>query len=87
MFRLPRLRIRLTDWPRRALILTDTPRPGCPHCHGHGGWSRDYGHPETGEYDGTEWDPCGCWDDTRRVLLLPLPRRTPPGGYSNEPPF
>ena len=82
-----RLRIRVIDWPRRALILTDTPRPRCPHCHGHGGFAQDYGDYETGEYAGTDWWPCDCWDDTLRWLLLPLPRRTPPASYSDEPPF
>lgn len=97
-----RLRIQLTDWPRRALILTDTPRPHCQQCGGEGGANRDYGDPATGEYAGTEWEPCPCWDDTRRWLLLPLPLpRLPrwlrrrdtgsdpwaPDGYSNEPPF
>ncbi|MEV5438723.1 hypothetical protein AB0K80_22335 [Streptomyces sp. NPDC052682] len=95
-----RLRIQLTDWPRRALVLTDTPRPGCPECGGEGGTNRDYGDPFTGEYAGTEWEPCACWDENRRWPLLPLPRlprrlrrrdrgRDPwsPGGYSNEPPF
>lgn len=81
-----RLRLRITDWPRRALILTDTPRPDCPNCHGHGGWAHDCVSPE-GEYAGTDWWPCDCWDDALRWLLLPLPHRTPPGGYSNEPPF
>ncbi|MEV5142891.1 hypothetical protein AB0L14_00255 [Streptomyces sp. NPDC052727] len=91
-----RLRIQLIDWPRRALILADTPRPHCPQCGGEGGTNRDYGDPVTGEYAGTEWEPCHCWDGTRWLLLpLPrLPRRRDPGcdpwapdGYSNEPPF
>lgn len=97
---LPRLRVRVTDWPRRALVLTDTPAPDCPDCEGEGAIEFDYGDPETGEYDGTDWEPCACWDDTRRWVLLPLPRlprwlrrrrtvRDPwgPDGYSNEPPF
>ncbi|MEU2440130.1 hypothetical protein ABZ595_28700 [Streptomyces rubradiris] len=86
---LPRLRLRVEPWPRRVLILTDTPRPACPECEGDGGIGYDYGDPETGEYAGTDWEPCTCWDDTRRWVLLPLPRRprrTPPG-YSAEPPF
>ncbi|MGW0945187.1 hypothetical protein ACWD4O_21915 [Streptomyces sp. NPDC002623] len=95
-----RLRIRVADWPRRALILTDTPRPDCPNCRGEGGNAYDYGDYETGEYAGTEWDPCPCSDDTRRMTLLPLPRRPrwlrrrtdgrdpwAPDGYSSEPPF
>ncbi|MFB6895828.1 hypothetical protein [Streptomyces hydrogenans] len=93
-----RLRFRLTDWPRRALVLTDTPRPDCTECRGEGGFNRDYGDYETGDYAGTEWDPCDCWDENRRRILLPLPRlsrrRTqptdldpwgPPGGISNDP--
>ncbi|CAL9478934.1 hypothetical protein [Streptomyces sp. enrichment culture] len=82
-----RLRIRKTFWPRPALILTDTPNPRCPDCQGEGGHNHDYGDPETGEYAGTEWEPCPCWDENRRWILLPLPRRTPPGEYSDEPPF
>ncbi|MEV5487549.1 hypothetical protein AB0L47_05920 [Streptomyces bobili] len=94
-----RLRIRVTHWPRPALILTDTPRPGCLDCAGEGGHSYDYGD-HTGEYAGTEWDPCPCWNEDHRMVLLPLPRRHRwprrrdddrdpwgPAGYSNEPPF
>ncbi|MFI1029257.1 hypothetical protein [Streptomyces sp. NPDC020951] len=93
-----RLRIRLLGWPRRALVLTDTPRPDCPRCEGEGGTAYDYGHPETGEYEGTEWDPCPCWNEERRLTLLPLPGRPRwlrwrvlnswgPSRYSDEPPF
>ncbi|MFC9742929.1 hypothetical protein ACFVKC_34075 [Streptomyces noursei] len=88
-----RLRIQRAICPHRGLYLTDTPRPDCRDCEGNGGASYDYGDPETGEYAGTEWEPCTCWDNTRCWLLLPLPRlpralrRTPPGGYSDEPPF
>ncbi|WKK27338.1 hypothetical protein QZH56_03380 [Streptomyces olivoreticuli] len=93
---MPRLRIQRAIWPRPALILTDTPRPDCRICEGVGGIEYDYGHPETGEYAGTDWEPCSCWNETRRWLLLPLPRlprrhrtvRDPRvGGYSDEPPF
>ncbi|MEU7020951.1 hypothetical protein ABZ990_09905 [Streptomyces sp. NPDC046203] len=69
-----RPRIRRTDWPRPALILTDTPRPDCSDCRGEGGWNRDYGDPMTGEYAGSDWDPCPCWDENRRWLLVPVPR-------------
>jgi hypothetical protein len=90
---MPRLRIRYSPC-RPGLILTDTPRPNCWNCGGNGGHLRDYGHPETGEYEGTDWEPCPCWDDHRAWTVLPLPwtlprllRRKPRGGYSNEPPF
>ncbi|MDN3293512.1 hypothetical protein QWM81_05545 [Streptomyces ficellus] len=95
---MPRLRIRHVIWPRRALILADTPRPDCWACGGEGGHNRDYGHPETGEYEGTNWEPCPCWDEQRRWTVLPLPRlprlrrRTIPdpwatSDHSDEPPF
>lgn len=91
-----RLRIQVATWPRRALILTDTPRPDCSDCDGVGGIEHEYGHPETGEYDGSRWEPCHCWNETRRWTLLPLParprwlrrHRTPVDPWaSNEPPF
>jgi hypothetical protein len=94
-----RLRIQVAHWPRRALVLTDTPRPDCVDCDGHGGIEYPYGD-ENGEYAGSNWEPCVCWDETRRWFLLPLPRRPRwlrrdkdaadpwgPGAYSNEPPF
>lgn len=71
---LPRLRIQVTGWTRRTLILTDTPRPDCPRCGGEGGHGHDYGD-HNGEYAGTEWEPCDCWNEDRRWVLLPLPRR------------
>ncbi|MEV6328527.1 hypothetical protein [Streptomyces sp. NPDC051909] len=91
-----RLRINQTTWPHPALILTDTPRPDCPDCQGEGGRAYDYGDYETGEYAGTDWDPCPCWGENCRWTLLPLfrlPRRRQPhvdpwgSGYSDEPPF
>ncbi|QES06826.1 hypothetical protein DEJ44_15235 [Streptomyces venezuelae] len=91
-----RLRIRPITWPRPALVLADTPRPGCPRCGGEGGRAYDYGDHETGEYAGTEWDPCPCWNEDRSWVLLPLPRfprRRQPhvdpwgNGHSDEPPF
>ncbi|MEV4927888.1 hypothetical protein [Streptomyces roseoverticillatus] len=98
-----RLRLKAIDrCPRRALVLTDTPDPACQHCEGEGGHNYDYGDPETGEYAGTEWEPCPCWDENRAWTVLPLPRlrrprflsrrhavRDPwgPAGYSDEPPF
>ncbi|WP_428953310.1 hypothetical protein [Streptomyces sp. cg35] len=91
-----RLRIERTTWPRPALVMTDTPRTNCPDCQGAGGHNRDYGD-HSGEYAGTDWDPCPCWDETRRWIVLPLPRRPrrPSGpdadpwapNSSNEPPF
>ncbi|WP_318209851.1 hypothetical protein [Streptomyces sp. SJL17-1] len=95
---MPRLRIHVTGWDRRSLVLTDTPQPDCPDCDGEGGHNHDYGDHETGEYAGTDWDPCHCWDENRRWTLFPLPRlprrRTPQtdpwgpaSGYSDEPPF
>jgi len=92
-----RLRIKVNGWTQRALVLTDTPRPDCPDCQGDGGTAHDYGD-HNGEYAGTEWEPCTCWNEDRRWLLMPLPRlplrrrgpgRDPwgPGGYSDEPPF
>ncbi|MFJ9261071.1 hypothetical protein ACIRP4_12500 [Streptomyces bacillaris] len=86
-----RLRLQLTGWDRRTLTLTDTPRPDCPLCDGHGGRGYDYGDHE-GEYAGTEWDPCTCWDETRRRTLLRLPRiprrrRSDRDPWSSEPPF
>ncbi|MEV8126493.1 hypothetical protein AB0P07_20755 [Streptomyces sp. NPDC085944] len=82
-----RLRIKVTHCPRRALALTDTPRPDCPDCLGEGGMARHYGD-HTGEYAGTEWESCPCWTQWA-VILLPLPRwpRRTPTGYSDEPPF
>ncbi|NEB04330.1 hypothetical protein [Streptomyces sp. SID13726] len=84
-----RLRIRVTNWPRRALAIVDTPRPGCSLCHGEGGHGWDSVDAE-GEYAGTDFEFCTCWNPDLSIVLLPLPRwlrRTPPGGYSNEPPF
>ncbi|HEY1178767.1 MAG TPA: hypothetical protein VGF17_21655 [Phytomonospora sp.] len=95
---LRRLRIRVTDWPRRALVLTDTPAPGCAECGGDGAIEYDYGD-ETGEYAGTNCEPCACWNELHCWVLMPLPRRRGPrygndgrdpwgpNGYSNEPPF
>ncbi|MFE0138266.1 hypothetical protein ACFWY6_42995 [Streptomyces sp. NPDC059037] len=92
-----RLRIERTACPRPALVLTDTPRPDCPDCGGDGGTAYDHGDPETGEYAGTEWESCTCWNQQRCWVLLPLPRRRwrprrhpdpwAANGYSDEPPF
>lgn len=88
-----RLRFRFHSRPRPRLCLEDTPRPNCPTCHGNGGWNRDYGDPETGEYAGTDWEPCDCWFGCPDpVLTLPLPRwiarrRATSAVYSDEPPY
>ncbi|GAA4657369.1 hypothetical protein GCM10023347_05080 [Streptomyces chumphonensis] len=86
-----RLRIRRITWPRRAIVLADTPRPDCRDCGGEGGNAYDYGEPFTGEYAGTDWEPCPCWHEDRRWVLIPLPRRRPRptsrSGYCDEPPF
>ncbi|MGW2467738.1 hypothetical protein [Streptomyces bauhiniae] len=88
---MPRLRIQRATWPRPALILVDTPDPDCPQCLGDGWFEQDYCD-ENGEYADTDCWPCTCWDNTRRWLILPLPRtprrraayRDP---WSDEPPF
>ncbi|MEV5138180.1 hypothetical protein AB0K71_27105 [Streptomyces syringium] len=95
-----RLRIQVVHWPRRALVMTDRPRPDCRDCDGEGGLEHDYGDYDTGEYAGTDWEPCGCWNESRRWFLMPLPGRPRwlrrhdsgrdpwgPGCYSDEPPF
>jgi hypothetical protein len=85
-----RLRILLARWPRRALVLMDTPRPNCPDCEGDGEIASYYGDSD-GEDVGTEWGPCPCWNRDRRWVLLPLPlpririRRRAHGPV--EPPF
>ncbi|MFD8391193.1 hypothetical protein ACFV2N_18840 [Streptomyces sp. NPDC059680] len=94
-----RLRIQRATWPRNALILIDTPRPDCADCDGVGGFEHEYGDYDTGEYGGTDWEPCHCWTEWR-IVLLPLLRlphwlrrrahyRAPwgPASYSDEPPF
>ncbi|KOU06254.1 hypothetical protein ADK88_15835 [Streptomyces sp. NRRL F-2295] len=88
---MPRLRIQLRGWDRRTLVLTDTPAPDCPRCEGEGGFAYDYGDHE-GEYAGTDWDPCTCWDETRHWNLLRFPRirrrrRGVRDPWSIEPPF
>ncbi|MFJ7422705.1 hypothetical protein ACIQXD_29500 [Streptomyces uncialis] len=87
-----RLRLRTAHHDRRMLVLTDTARPSCTTCRGEGGWEHDYGHPETGEYDGTDWAYCACWQPHRTWRLLRLPRsprrrRPQEDGFSDEPPF
>jgi len=88
LMRLPsgRYRLKVRDWPSRGLYLADTPRPNCPDCGGKGGWHHDYANHE-GEYGGTDWVPCICWDDQLAVRLLSLPRARRDAGYSDEAPF
>lgn len=85
-----RPRIRYRTWPRPALIITDTPRPHCTYCQGHGGWLEDYAD-HTVDYGGTNHIPCDCWQPYRAwtLLRLPqlLPRRRARATYSTEPPF
>ncbi|MGW2721980.1 hypothetical protein [Streptomyces sp. NPDC001492] len=99
-----RLRIERHNWPRPGLYrpglyLTDTPRPDCRDCDGEGGFEYDYGD-HNGEYADTDWEPCGCWNENRRWLLLRLPHRPrwmrrpddgrdpwEPGDHNSEPPF
>ncbi|MCA6094014.1 hypothetical protein LE181_17840 [Streptomyces sp. SCA3-4] len=74
------------------MVLVDTPRRDCTECDGDGGTAHDYGDPETGEYAGTDWEPCNCWNQARRWVLLPLPhlprrRQRQCTGYSDEPSF
>ncbi|MFE7574689.1 hypothetical protein ACFU5Z_08125 [Streptomyces sp. NPDC057521] len=59
---------------RHRIEITARPRPGCPHCHGEGGWWTGGTFPEMAA--------CGCWSDRReiRIRLLPVPAW-------NEPPF
>lgn len=89
-----RLRYQGWGWSRPAIVLTDTPRPTCPDCHGEGGWTeyvQDGPNPE----DGERLDVlCDCWT-TWSLTLLALPRhladarnrRGARAGYSQEPPF
>ncbi|MET8820493.1 hypothetical protein [Streptomyces rochei] len=59
---------------RHRIEITARPRPGCPRCHGEGGWWAGGALPEK--------EACGCWSDRRelRIRLLPAPAW-------NEPPF
>ncbi|MFJ5787910.1 hypothetical protein [Streptomyces hydrogenans] len=60
---------------RYRLELTPQPRPGCPDCHGDGGWWAAGPDPDM--------EACGCWTDRRGLYLSLLPR---PAGW-DEPPF
>ncbi|MFB6876362.1 hypothetical protein [Streptomyces sp. NPDC056323] len=52
---------------RYRIEITARPRPGCPNCHGEGGWWTGGAFPEM--------EACGCWSDRRelRIRLLPIP--------------
>lgn len=93
-----RIRLRYSDWPHPALILTDTARPSCPLCRGEGGWDEPYADAD-GEYGGEHSIRCDCWTHWTRPLL-PVPGRAArlivrirrralwgSSGYSDEPPF
>ncbi|MFI9783249.1 hypothetical protein ACIHEI_07015 [Kitasatospora sp. NPDC051984] len=88
-----RLRLRYRAGYRPRLVLTDTPDPKCPECHGAGGQTDGYCD-EFGEYADADHIPCGCWNPYRPERALPLPRWaarrlfgwTDPS-YSDEPPF
>ncbi|MDQ0408726.1 hypothetical protein ABVB69_35180 [Streptomyces sp. NPDC000349] len=60
---------------RYRIEITAQPRPGCPRCHGEGGWWTGGANPEM--------EACGCWSDRPelRVRLLPA------SAWDNEPPF
>ncbi|MEU5001033.1 hypothetical protein [Streptomyces sp. NPDC021622] len=79
-----RLRLTVVGCPRRALALTDTPRPNCSRCSGLGAIEHFYGD---SEYVDSDWEPCSCWNELWCLLILPLPRPKPPAGFSDEPPF
>ncbi|MFB7946311.1 hypothetical protein ACFC6L_15485 [Kitasatospora phosalacinea] len=90
---MPHLRVHYRADHRPLLVLADTPRPRCPECRGEGGWAYDYGD-ENGEYAGTEYVPCTCWDPDHPERSVTVPRwiarrffgwREPV--YSSEPPF
>ncbi|TVL88465.1 hypothetical protein [Streptomyces sp. SAJ15] len=59
---------------RHRIEITARPRPGCPRCHGEGGWWTGGAFPEM--------EARGCWAHRRelRVRLLPVPAW-------DEPPF
>ncbi|MFE8979072.1 hypothetical protein ACFYM7_37535 [Streptomyces cyaneofuscatus] len=52
---------------RHRIEITVQPRPGCPRCHGEGGWWTGGAFPEM--------EACGCWANRReiRIRLLPVP--------------
>lgn len=92
-----RIRIRWRNWPTRALVLTDAPRPHCPDCRGEGSFAEPYAD-DDGEYGGEHVYDCPCSTPWHRTLL-PVPRcldqlltrrehrNARRAGYSSEPPF
>ncbi|WP_432090546.1 hypothetical protein [Streptomyces sp. NRRL F-5630] len=76
-----RLRLHITTWPHRALVLTDTPHPNCRACAGFGEIPHDYAD-EDGEYAGTDYGPAiRRWET---VLGRPAPDPTEPGTKGNR---
>ncbi|MEV0187512.1 hypothetical protein AB0I39_03105 [Kitasatospora purpeofusca] len=70
---MPRLRLHFSPWPRPTIELADTPNPNCRDCDGAGGWAEDYGDHDTGEYAGTDYVHCSCWDPDRVRCLFAVP--------------
>lgn len=72
-----RLRLRYEDFTNRraAITLVDSPRPKCPTCKGTGWEQIDWPEAATGEYGGTEYLECECWDPEFFLRLIPVPRR------------
>lgn len=62
------LRLRCIRRPRPALVVVDTPDPGCYHCLGDGVFDTPAAD---GEPSGTAY--CDCWDPTRRHTLFVVP--------------
>ncbi|TBO58887.1 hypothetical protein EYS09_15000 [Streptomyces kasugaensis] len=44
-----------------CIEITARPRPGCPRCHGEGGWWTGGAFPEI--------EACGCWSDRRKIRI------------------
>ncbi|MGX9921575.1 hypothetical protein ACWIG4_17160 [Streptomyces sp. NPDC002248] len=81
-----RLRLTITHCPRRALTLSDTPRPDCPQCAGQG-FTRDGYHLAANVYIQTAYATCPCWDMNRCRVLLPLPHLPSRRRTHDLPPF
>ncbi|EFL01372.1 conserved hypothetical protein [Streptomyces sp. SPB78] len=81
-----RLRLTITHCPRRALTLSDTPRPDCPQCAGEGFMREGY-LIGPGTYRQTAYTSCPCWDRYRCRTLLPLPHLPLRRRTRDLPPF